>query len=250
MILLKQLNFLAINFQLEATSNVIIPLITAMLSFSGVILSIFIIIRTNRNQINNQNRQMNKPRLRPIKFLQANFEKSIDNVEYVVISKKAKNKTTEATCVIKFSLTLENIGYGIANNIKLFSLVDGVSCYPSISKDNSKNQILPSTEEIKNTANRTLNLSVTTVNNLNSDADEEDFCLFLCNYEDLNRNNYLVLIALVIKNIEKSDGTFDYDLNYDYYYYQEGTKEFDFMISNYKENYDKILNKLKKNIEF
>ena len=72
----------------------------------------------------------------------------------------------------------------------------------------------------------------------NSDG---DFILNLCNYEDLNRNNYKILIGYTIKNIEKAENSPKDRIYFDYYYYQEGTKEYNYMVNKYKSQYEKIV---------
>ena len=84
----------------------------------------------------------------------------------------------------------------------------------------------------------------------------EDFVLLICNYKDLNNNNYQILIGIIIKQYNENDNYEEmhlnqYSLTYDYYYYQENTDKFNGMISKdiYKENYEKIQSQIKSDVK-
>ena len=72
----------------------------------------------------------------------------------------------------------------------------------------------------------------------------EDFALIICNYKDLNNNDYNVLIGIIGKNIYQSD-MLEENIIIDYYYYQEDTKEFNGMVEKYKNNYRRIIKQIK-----
>ena len=84
--------------------------------------------------------------------------------------------------------------------------------------------------------------------------DGDDCVLLICNYRDLNKNNYKILIGIILKKVDWNES---FDLKeehiekmiFDYYYYQEDTKQFKGMINKkmYKNKYKKVLKSICKN---
>ena len=70
-----------------------------------------------------------------------------------------------------------------------------------------------------------INFNKEFINPERESPNDEDFVLLICNYKDLNNNNYQILIGIIIKQYTVNDNYEDmhlnqYSLTYDYYYYQ------------------------------
>ena len=227
-----------------------LTIITILVSIGATIINIRLVNKNTNKQIENQNKETYRPRLKlnEIKIVEHNI-----NQRYLYAYSKKYDKE-ENSIDVYVDITLENIGYGIANDITFYMLNNGDKCFgiQSISKEN--NQVLNSTIEIpkenKDTIKFLFSFNRNSINDDLNDFDNDDFIILICNYKDLNGNNYEMLIGFILKKYEpfniEEDENENYKIynngKYNFYYYQEETKEFKGMINKdiYKENYKKI----------
>lgn len=235
-------------------TDLVIPISGFIITIVATVLTIIFVNKNTRDQIENQNKQTYKPRLKLL-----NIQKSLSrdlngDYELMSVSKKAnliynnsklsETEKIQKTCTIKFNITLKNIGYGLAHDIKLYSLIDGHQVYGAQSIIDDLDQEMKSTEEIEINKESKFKISMLISKELIIKENDDDFILYLCNYKDLNNNNYQVLIGIIIKKIMMDDDL-NIKINTNHYYYQEGTREYNGMIKKYKNNYNTIMKKIK-----
>lgn len=233
-------------------ATIIISIISIIMSIVATIINIWLVNKNTNKQIENQNKETYRPRLR---LNNISIKKNIGSERYLYINSKnfdeKKNKSS-----IYINVCLENVGYGIANDISFYSLTGGYKCLGIQSEYKNITQELNSTLEIPKDKTQNINFKVEFDRDMYKDGTnilgEEDFILLICNYKDLNDNNYKLLIGCILKKYnpfeveldEKNDFKSVYSSGkISYYYYQEGTKSYKGMISKeiYVDNYKKIL---------
>ena len=229
--------------------SIVIPILTA-------IINVYIVNRNTNKQIANQNKETYRPRLR-LKNVQSTYNRDMEQILYA----HSKNYSEEEHEISQyFEINLENIGNGLANDISFYMLNSGEKCYGYQNKDHNNNQVLDSTIEIPmNESGKivfSMNFNKQFINPEKEYPNNEDFVLLICNYKDLNNNNYQILIGIIIKQYNENDNYEEmhinqYSLTYDYYYYQENTDKFNGMIKKdiYKDNYKKIQSQIKSNVK-
>ena len=217
------------------------------------IVNVWIVNLNTNKQIKNQNKETYRPRLKV-----SNIER-ISSKEYVhsyyAHSKYFEEGSNKGN--VKFKIQLENIGTGLANDIQFYMLNSGEKCLGYQVDNVLENQILDSTEEVP------VGKSLDVYFNINFNRKkikeyekqlEGDFVILICNYQDLNQNNYNILIGISVKYMDwnsEFDGENELEkVMFDYYYYQEDTKNYIGMINkkSYSDNYKEILKKIKKKI--
>lgn len=226
------------------TCGEVIQLVGVIVTGAGIIASIIVTNKNTNKQIENQNKETYKPRLKLKGFINQN--RNNDQPEYLANS-YFYNKD-EFSYNIYTKMILENIGNGIAHDISFYTLNNGESCMAVQSIESDEDQEGFSTKEIPKNKEYEFPFSIY-FNEKNVNArrhSEKDFCLIICNYKDLNLNNYKILICYSIKgkNHEEKDGNGNEIENGCFkgsYYYQEETLNYKVMINTYKEQYKKIL---------
>lgn len=214
------------------------------------IANVWIVNANTNKQIKNQNKETYRPRLKLKNIERVQTTEYMHN--YYAHSKYYQEKANKGT--IKFKIQLENIGTGLANDIQFYMLNSGKKCLGYQIDCSLKNQILDSTEEVS--VGKTLDIYFDI--NFNREKIKEyektlegDFVLLICNYQDLNKNNYKILIGIIVKHMDwnsKYNGENELEeVIFDYYYYQENTKHYDGMINKkiYRNNYKKITKQIK-----
>ena len=127
-------------------SNVLVPV-------TSMIITVFATIYTVSKRVENENREKHKPylTLNDIEPLE-----KIDEYKYYLtlfgkkreISKEKENKEPKETTSMSVTLSLNNIGYGVASNIKFYNLSTGDLIKGDQSYSKSKNQKLYTTFDI------------------------------------------------------------------------------------------------------
>lgn len=220
---------------------IIIPVIAAIVA--ALFNVIFVNLNTNK-QIANQNKETYKPRLKFVDLYNAKADHTV--YKFMCYSRLTDG---DNSCLYDIDIVLKNIGNGIAHDITFYSLYDGESITKSQFILMNKSQKNSSTEEIEKGGFETFHFVVNFNNKTFIYPDECDSCLILCNYKDLNGNNYKLLINIVLKeilfnHIDSEDYFFNHFGTFDKSYYQEGTKEFKDRIECYKIQYIKILKEI------
>lgn len=226
-----------------------IQLAGVIITGTGIVASIIVTNKNTNKQIENQNRETYKPRLKLLSF--KNRNRNNDKPEYMASSyyyDKDKNSYNVYT-----NLILENIGNGIAHDITFYTLNDGEPCVAAQSIENNKNQESFSTKEIPKDGQLEFPFFIS-FNEEKVEIDkysETDFCLIICNYKDLNQNNYKLLICYAVKgkDYEEKDeegNEIENGCFKSFYYYQEGTKNYKAMIEKNQNSYNEILNLIDK----
>ena len=216
----------------------IIQLTGVMVSVAAIIISSIVTNKNTNKQIKNQNKETYRPRLRLKEF--DNTETNLTETSNMIFSYYHKEKNNDRQYT---KMTIENIGYGIANDIEFYDLIHGNKCYRVQSVEDKINQVNFSTYEIAKEATQNFQMLISfDINSVNDKKNKNgDFILILCNYKDLNGNNYKILIGYTIKNILYDVNILDNVVYFNSYYYQEGTKEYINMIERYKTQYKEIL---------
>ena len=216
-------------------SNVLIPV-------TSMIITVFATIYTVSERVKNENREKHKP------YLALNdIDKldSIDEYKYylTVLGKNYKeehqnwsidevNKIEEKDYIMVRFL-LDNIGYGVASNIKFYDLLTGEQIKGTQTPSKDKIQKLVTTFDIASNKQKQVQAKI-----LNKIGKEEpqDHCKILCIYQDLNGNTYDFILRL---NIKSND-------SYDFSTYQRTSHSYAKCISQYKKNYERIIKEYKK----
>ena len=229
-----------------------LSLAAIVVSVLATIINIWIVNKNTNKQIANQNKETYRPRLRlrEIKIV----KDKINERHLYAYSKQYKEDLNSITLYAE--IELENIGYGIANDISFYMLNSGFKCMGIQNCNRNINQHLNSTLEITKDGKEKVNFVFNFKRPENNEEDieiiDDDFILLICNYKDLNGNDYKILIGFILKNylplnyegLEDSDDLYIYnDGKFDFYYYQENTDSYNGMINKemYKKNYKAII---------
>ena len=221
--------------------------------FISIIIMIFTIHSVNENtkkQIDNQNKEAYKPWLKLI-----GCEKtSIENIKYSFSTNSAKSGEDTLSGEDTFpnayiTITLKNIGNGLAHNISFYNLTTGEYCRRTQSIEQNIPQKYPSTEEIEKGGELKIPFYISYKPSQGESFLDIDLCQIICNYKDLNNNNYKLLFGCFFKKpdesyfIENHEDEQEYIL--DYNYYQQETKGYIDQVKKNSKTYQKILNDIK-----
>lgn len=210
---------------------------------------VMIVVWNTNKQIDNQNRETYKPRLK-LKALGAVKKETGKRYLYACSNNYDNNKENVSLYV---DIELENIGNGIANDLSFYMLANGKKCLGLQVEDNNMNQELNSTIEIPKGNSQ----KVKFLFNINIDKiNEKETVLLICNYKDLNNNNYKMLIGVILNKYEPFTIEYSKKRNleevynaakFSIYYYQEETEAYKAMVENemYKNYYKEILKAIK-----
>lgn len=216
-------------------SNVLIPV-------TSMIITVFATIYTVSERVKNENREKHKP------YLALNDIDKLDKLdEYkyylTILGKNYKEEhqnwsidevdKTEEKDYIMVRFLLDNIGYGVASNIKFYDLLTGEQIKGTQTPSKDKIQKLVTTFDIASNKQKQVQAKI-----LNKIGKEEpqDHCMILCIYQDLNGNTYDFILRI---NIKSND-------SYDFSTYQRTSHSYAKCISQYKENYERIIKEYKK----
>ena len=233
----------------------IVPVITTAIT---TLINVWLVNKNTNKQIENQNKETYRPRLKlnNIEVVEHNIN------ERYLYAHSTNFKEKSGGISLYVDVMLENIGNGIANDLSFYMLNSGHKCLGIQVQNKNANQILNSTLEIpKDRIEKIKFLFNFNNEQLSSNDDEldiDDAILLICNYKDLNNNDYKILIGYILKKyepfkIETSEyGELPKIYNsgkHSMYYYQEETESYNGMITKdiYSNNYKKILKDIKNN---
>lgn len=206
-----------------------------------VAIPVYATIFTVNNRIKNENRENHKPYLVLKKvsdietinkykyyliLIGRNYLLSHDNVDL------SKLQLLENDKDISVSLSIENIGYGVATNIKLYNLLTGKAIDGMQEISENKNQKLFTTFDIASSFEKQVEARiVSTILNNDDGVVVEDHNRILCVYKDLNNNIYSFIISINIKQTG----------HYDFFSYQPSSKSYKKWVLENKKQYKMIL---------
>ena len=195
--------------------------ITILFSLLTIIVTVFVAVYTVHGRVKNENKEKHKPYL-VLKALQ--ILKNLDQYKYYITLKK--NEVGEEI-EIPFKMVLENIGYGVASNIRFYDLLTGECIRGTQLLERSINQQLFTTLDVA--SGSTIEIQMLLTNYLGKNAISHN--RILCIYQDLNNNVYDFIIHINIKSKK----------NYDFYAYQRSSKSYQKCINECKKEYNTII---------
>ncbi len=195
--------------------------ITILFSLLTIIVTVFVAVYTVHGRVKNENKEKHKPYL-VLKALQ--ILKNLDQYKYYITLKK--NEVGEEI-EIPFKIVLENIGYGVASNIRFYDLLTGECIRGTQLLERSINQQLFTTLDVA--SGSTIEIQMLLTNYLGKNAISHN--RILCIYQDLNNNVYDFIIHINIKSKK----------NYDFYAYQRSSKSYQKCINECKKEYNTII---------
>ncbi len=211
-------------------------------AFLTIAIPVFATIYTAYSRIRNENRETHKPYLN---LRNINKIEKINKEKYYLIL-KGRNfskvhglindfELEENEAEFFIELDLENIGYGVASNIKFYDLLTTRQIIGDQVLNENKNQKLFTTFDIAASVSKEVHaILYSTI--LNEDGIEiDDHSRILCVYQDLNGNIYNFIISINVKNTG----------HYDFFSYQPASKSYKKWILENKANYKRIIREYK-----
>ena len=214
--------------------------LSIILTILSIIIPVFATIYTGYIRIRNENKEGHKPYL-----VLGEIEKinEVNRFMYFLavmgdklkkVSPEEAEELSKLDSTIKISLSLQNIGYGVASNIKFYDLESAKQIIGLQESSKTMNQKKFTTFDISKDDEKKVQSCL--INGRNEDnVNPEDYCI-LCIYQDLNENIYDFIIGIDVK----AGGA------YDFYAFQRSSHSYNKLLKNYKKNYKKILNDYKK----
>lgn len=200
-------------------SNILVPI-------ASMLITVFATVYTVSKRVENENKEKHKP------YLTLDNIEALDQIdEYKYYYKlKENNVKKEEKNNLNILLLLENIGYGVASNIKFYDLLNAQEIKGTQTKTTEKNQKLFTTFDIAINQEKKVQFQIE-----NNTTEKPDECRILCVYQDLNGHVYDFIININIKT----------NNTYDFYTYQRTSHSYNNCINN-NSNYIKIMNEYKK----
>lgn len=196
-------------------SSILIPV-------CSMLITVFATLYTVSGRIKNENKEKHKPYIILTKI---NKLEKIDEYKYHLnILGNNKQKTNEQN-YLSVSLVLNNVGYGVASNIKFYDLLTGQQIIGTQSQTKEKNQKLFTTLDMAINDEKQIQSKI-----ISAIKEDIDHCRILCVYQDLNNNVYDFIISINIKTNE----------SYDFFAYQRTSHSYQKWIKENKKQYKKI----------
>lgn len=205
-----------------------------------VAIPVYATIFTVNNRIKNENRENHKPylALKKVSDIEAinkykyyliligrNYLQSHENIDLSKLQLKENDKD------ISVSLSIENIGYGVATNIKLYNLLTGKAIDGMQEISENKNQKLFTTFDIASSFEKQVEARIVSSILDDDGVVVEDHNRILCVYKDLNNNIYSFIISINIKQTG----------HYDFFSYQPSSKSYKKWVLENKKQYKMIM---------
>lgn len=219
-------------------SNILIPV-------ASMAITVFATLYTVSKRVQNENKEKHKPYLTLKNIEPLN---KIDEYKYylTVIGQNFHEKEQSLTIeqienikknnYISVILLIDNIGYGVASNIKFYDLLTGKQIYGTQTPSKDKNQKLFTTFDIAMNTEKQVQAKIINTIKTNDKIEQPDHSRILCIYQDLNGNIYDLIISI---NIKSND-------SYDFFAYQRTSHSYNKWIKENKKQYKIILKNYKK----
>ena len=197
-------------------TNILIPVTSMMIT-------VFATLYTVSKRVENENKEKHKPYL----TLDSIENKKLDEYKYY-ITIKGKNRGEN---YITVNIKLQNIGYGVASNIKFYDLLTGENIKGNQSETIEENQRLSTTLDMAINTEKNIQAKIITNINEEENIEIQDHTRILCVYQDLNGNIYDFIICINLKTTK----------TFDFFAYQRTSYSYKKMINQNKKEYKKIL---------
>lgn len=221
------------DYFLNVWTGFIWPLLT-------VAIPVYATIFTVNSRIKNENKENHKPYLALKKvsdietidkyryyliLIGRNYLSTHDNINFNNI------KLLENEKDIAVNLSIENIGYGVATNIRFYNLLTGKPIDGTQENNENRNQKLFTTFDIASSAEKQVQARIISSILSEDDVLVEDHNRILCIYKDLNNNIYSFIMSINIKHTG----------HYDFFSYQPSSKSYKKWVLENKKQYKMIL---------
>lgn len=208
--------------------------LSIILTILSIIIPVFATIYTGYIRINNENKEGHKPYL-----VLGEIEKiqSVNRFSYflAILGDKLKkattdevNKLSKTTSTVNISLSLKNIGYGVASNIKFYDLETSKQIIGLQETSKTMNQKKFTTFDIPHDSEKKVETCL--INDTEEEIKAERYFI-LCIYQDLNDHVYDFIIGIDVKE----GGA------YDFYAFQRSSHSYKELLKSYKKHYKTIL---------
>jgi len=213
--------------------------ITLLLTIATIVIPVFATIYTGYIRIHNENMEEHNPFL---SLGQIETLKNLDRYSYFfIVFGKHYQKKSKKTVVLKsrtepnilISLTLKNIGYGVASNVKFYDLCTSKNILGVQERSEELNQKRFTTFDISKDTKKRVQMCI--LPSVEKDVIQTEEHRILCVYQDLNENIYDFIIGIDVK----SEGT------YDFFAYQRSSHSYKELVSAHKKEYKTIMKKYK-----
>ncbi len=209
-------------------SNILVPA-------ASMIITVFATLYTVSQRVKNENKEKHKP------YLTLNDIEPLEEINeykyYLTISGrnykksiKTKNEKIKENEPLKVKLLIDNIGYGVASNIKFYDLLTGEKIDGTQTPSKDKNQKLLTTFDIAKDSTKQVQVKILNKINKEEEIEIPDHIRVLCIYQDLNGNTYDFIISINIKSNKA----------YDFFTYQRTSHSYKKWITENKKEYKKI----------
>lgn len=209
-------------------SNILVPA-------ASMIITVFATLYTVSQRVKNENKEKHKP------YLTLNDIEPLEEINeykyYLTISGrnykksiKTKNEKVKENEPLKVKLLIDNIGYGVASNIKFYDLLTGEKIDGTQTPSKDKNQKLLTTFDIAKDSTKQVQVKILNKINKEEEIEIPDHIRVLCIYQDLNGNTYDFIISINIKSNKA----------YDFFTYQRTSHSYKKWITENKKEYKKI----------
>ncbi len=215
-------------------SNILIPV-------TSMIITVFATLYTVSKRVKNENKEKHKPyltlhRIEPLS--------KIDEFKFylTIIGKNKQQETRENIEKLKkneylsVTLKIDNIGYGVASNIKFYDLLTGELIHGSQRTTSDQIQKLFTTFDIATNQEKQVQAKIISEIKTEDEIETIDHCRILCVYQDLNGNTYDFIISINVKT----------DKSYDFFAYQRTSHSYKKWIKQNKKQYKKIIKQYSK----
>ncbi|MDD3392280.1 MAG: hypothetical protein PHE54_01930 [Bacilli bacterium] len=206
--------------------DVLLPILT-------IAVPVFVTVYTVNMRLKNQNRENHQP------YLVLKKIESLSDLDYYSYyltlighnynCMSDKEKADENKKIIKIAIILQNIGYGVATNIRFYNLLDGKQIDGTQESNKEQNQKLFTTFDIAINSEKSVQTKI--ISFLDDGLMKEDHNRILCVYKDLNNNIYDLIISINIKN----------NNHYNFFAYQPSSRSYKKWIKENKKEYKKII---------
>lgn len=203
--------------------------IQIFLPILSIAIPVFATVYTVNNRIKNENRENHRPYL-VLRKIQDLDKLDVYKYYLTVIGRNyveaSEEETKNADENLNINLLLDNVGYGVATNIKFYNLLTGNEIKGDQATTKDQNQKLFTTFDIASGEEKDVQAKVVSL----VTEDKDDHNRILCVYKDLNNNKYNFIISINVKR----------NRHYDFFAYQPSSASYKRWIKESKKEYNKI----------